>query len=563
MSESILQVKSGHDKRDSHWSSIRPPSQLHGCRRTASPALPSLVGVVSGECSFASRETPEGSLTSSRSVVIEVPGKDVGRSALVRSGWKPAASRRPPRALLPSTIAFYLPMSPPLDIHKGEPPVSTPDYQEQVPGSMYVGTFHGILTTLTEGDSMGPEANIDLIRALEKQIEEGDGDMIKLKRDRNSLLNISTRAPPEILGYIFTRCLVRERMFQGLQNGSYSFLLVCHRWFEVASSTPELWSFWGNTFRHWKKHYHRSAATKLDLVFTGYRRDSAPFDQSLQDAVRSHVMQNTIRQVHFIPYYLFTLVPVISSLTPNDEGGQNENIESIAFHCVQGTDTLVVSEFFSRSRLSKLRTLSLHGDLYISSWDHLIPRTTLLTSLSLVIPPSTPSPRPAAAQLCSILTSNPNLQELILSSAVLPNDTDTSTSKVPLRHLKLLSLTGKHRQMFGLLCQLILPEMLDDLHLTGSDFAVEDISQTLAPYMRDYFQRDPRFHNALGVSASQACISISVTVTGAQTTASEREPPRAMLTSFIDVPPPNIPERFLLDLIALIPKERGILPRRR
>ena len=46
---------------------------------------------------------------------------------------------------------------------------------------------------------MGPEANIDLIRVLEKQIEEGNGDIIKLKRDRNSLLNISTRVPPEIL----------------------------------------------------------------------------------------------------------------------------------------------------------------------------------------------------------------------------------------------------------------------------------------------------------------------------------------------------------------------------
>lgn len=53
----------------SHWSSIRPPNQLHGCKRTASPALPSPLGT-SGECNFASRETPEGSLTSSRSVAI-------------------------------------------------------------------------------------------------------------------------------------------------------------------------------------------------------------------------------------------------------------------------------------------------------------------------------------------------------------------------------------------------------------------------------------------------------------------------------------------------------------
>ena len=57
---------------------------------------------------------------------------------------------------------------------------------------------------------MGPEANIHSIKALEKQIEEGSGDIIKLKRARNSLLNISTRVPPEILGCILVWTLVRE-----------------------------------------------------------------------------------------------------------------------------------------------------------------------------------------------------------------------------------------------------------------------------------------------------------------------------------------------------------------
>jgi len=96
---------------------------------------------------------------------------------------------------------------------------------------------------------MGPETNFALIRALEKQIEEGNGDIIRLKRDRNLLLNIYMHVPPEILGYVFTQNLVRDQPFDGLQKGSYNFLLVCHHWFEVASSTPELWSFWGNTLQ--------------------------------------------------------------------------------------------------------------------------------------------------------------------------------------------------------------------------------------------------------------------------------------------------------------------------
>ena len=60
---------------------------------------------------------------------------------------------------------------------------------------------------------MGCEINVDGIRGLEKQIGEGAGDIIKLKRARYSLLNISTivpprvvtnlRTPPEILGFTF------------------------------------------------------------------------------------------------------------------------------------------------------------------------------------------------------------------------------------------------------------------------------------------------------------------------------------------------------------------------
>ena len=151
---------------------------------------------------------------------------------------------------------------------------------------------------------MGREADVHLIGALEKQIEEGSGDIIKLKRTRNSVLNISTRVPPEILGYIFAWSLARNAGFDRLRKGSYNFLLVCHHWFEIASRTPELWVFWGNTLGDWKKRYHRSGAAPLDLVLDEDRLDrdewdiNVIFDGPLQDAVRDHVMQDTIRQVH-------------------------------------------------------------------------------------------------------------------------------------------------------------------------------------------------------------------------------------------------------------------------
>ena len=403
---------------------------------------------------------------------------------------------------------------------------------------------------------MGPEANIDSILALEKQVKEGNGDVTKLKRDRNSLLNISTRVPPEILGYIFTQNLVRDQPFEGLQRGSYNFLLVCHHWFEVASNTPELWSFWGTTFWGWEKCHHRSGATPVELVLHETRCYPGHFNKSLQDAVRSCVMQDTIRQVHLMSDNPRTLSPVISSLTPDGKGGQNENIESIALYN-EGSRALKVSDFFARSRLSRLRSLDLFGDISIASWDRLIPRTTLLTTLSLdIIAESRPPPRPTAAELFSILTSNPNLQELYLTSAVLPNDTETSTFKVELRNLKLLSLMGESRHLLGLLRQLTLPEMLDNLYLTAFTPTMEDVSQNFAPYMQDYFRRDPRFQDRLSVSSStDRIVSVSVGVLHTETAAPVPELPRVELTVFTV---PNMLEKFLAELIAPIPRERVV-----
>ena len=191
---------------------------------------------------------------------------------------------------------------------------------------------------------MGYEVNIHLIRALEKQIAEGKGDTIKLKRARNSLLNISTSVPPEILGHIFVLCIGRERshslhsesLFYGLRKGSYNFLLICHHWFEVASRTPELWSFWGNTLEDWNKRYRHSGAAPLDLVLDGWRYGSADgLSGPLQDTLRDRATRDMIREIHIRSSNFGLLGSIISSLTPC--GGYPGKVYRID-HCARDVD---------------------------------------------------------------------------------------------------------------------------------------------------------------------------------------------------------------------------------
>jgi len=410
---------------------------------------------------------------------------------------------------------------------------------------------------------MGRETNIRLIQALEERIEEGKGDIIKLKRDRNSLLNISTRVPPEILGHIFARSLTLDAPhspfymgFVRLKKGPYNFLLVCHHWFNVASRTPELWSFWGETLQDWKRCHHRSGATPIDLVL--YGNPCVLFDKSLQDAVRSRVRQGTVRRVRLMSDNSGILASIISSLIPDDDGGQNENVESIV--CQNGGFTVVdASNFFARSRLSKLRFLDLSGEIQILSWDRLASRTTLLTTLSIGIITSPLSPAPTTSQLFSILTSNPNLRRLILYNAGLPDFIDGPTFKVPLPNLKALSLMGEFRRLFGLLHQLILPGALDNIDLMGFDATVEDVLQTLGPYMRDYFRRNARFQDTLEASTSSSSGPVATFITGGygETTRLGLESPgTSFMTDLANKPPPGVLEQLLIDLVALIPRER-------
>ena len=337
---------------------------------------------------------------------------------------------------------------------------------------------------------MDREINLDSIRALDKQIEEHEKAIIHLKRTRNSLLNVSTLLPPEILGNVFRWNVIPDGDFGGLSEDSYNFLLVCHHWFEVASRTPELWCFWGNTIQDWSKRHSRRGYASLDLIVSSVGRSAPELDEPLRDALQDRAARGVIRRVHVRGVDEKIIEPIISSIITPGEGVLSNGVESFMLRNA-GYHAVDVSRFFIRYNLPKLRRLNLSGMCRISSWNSLKSHTAVLTNLSLKIEDS---PIPTLSQLLSFLSSNPNLQHLVLSGSAVPHADDNASSlQVPLRHLNKLHITSDFCRAFRLLNRLELPDKMDSLRLLLYECSSSDLSQTLGPYFGDRVRRRGRF----------------------------------------------------------------------
>ena len=332
---------------------------------------------------------------------------------------------------------------------------------------------------------MDRELNLDSIRALEKQIQEHERILIKLKRARNSLLNVSTRLPPEVLGSIFRWNVIPDGDFGGLRKGSYNFLLVCHHWFEVASATPELWGFWGNSIQDWMHRHTCCSTAPLDLVLD--QNANQDLDDTIRDALQDRAARDTIRRVHLNSIDTATLLSsIISSIVTKGEEIRSISVESFILWN-RGGPSVDISDFFSRYHLPKLQRLDLSG-FSISSWDLLGSRTTSLTTLYLA--GARQSPLPTVSQMLSILSANPNLQSLTLSQDLVPDvDGDRSSPQIQLRHLKRLHLTSNLRCAFGLLNRLGFPDRMDSIYLSLSECSPSDLLQILGPYLGNLIRR--------------------------------------------------------------------------
>jgi hypothetical protein len=353
---------------------------------------------------------------------------------------------------------------------------------------------------------MGREINFDSIRVLEEQIREHERTLIQLKRARNSLLNVSTLLPPEILGRIFRWNVIPDGDWGGLPKDSHNFLLVCHHWFQVASDTPELWGFWGNSIEDWARRHTRWRTAPLDLVLG--KHTYCDLDDTIRDTLRDRATRDTIRRVHLWGDNASGLLnPIISSIVAEGEGTRSNSVESFILQNKSAQD-VDISNFFSRHHFPKLQRLDLQG-CSISSWDLMKSRTTSLTALGLAGIRGTPLP--TLSQTLSILSPNPNLRRLVLSFGSVPDvNSDGPSSRIQLHHLKQLHSTSEFRCVFGLLDRLDLPNKMDDLSLSLYECSPSDLLQTLGPYLGNHIRH--RSPDRLRLLAAPTTTSFNIRV---------------------------------------------------
>jgi hypothetical protein len=174
--------------------------------------------------------------------------------------------------------------------------------------------------------AMDREINLDSIRALEKQIQEHERAIIQLKRARNSLLNVSTLLPPEVLGSIFRWNVIPDGDFGGLPKASYNFLLVCHHWFQVASGTPGFGVSGAIRFKIGRVGTLVVEPLRSIWCWDGTRVDD--LDDTLRDALQDRAARDTIRRVHLEGTNAELLNSVISSIITKGEETRSISVES-------------------------------------------------------------------------------------------------------------------------------------------------------------------------------------------------------------------------------------------
>ena len=333
---------------------------------------------------------------------------------------------------------------------------------------------------------MGAEVDERRIRTLEMKIKAATGDSTELRIARNSLLNISTRVPTEILALIFYWIVLERRHLPRIRPCSYYFLLVCQHWYQVAMRTPALWSLWGHTLALWLRRFKRSGTTPVDLVLNGYvvGGPSAPLDEPIREALRDRMERNTLKSVQLWNERKSVLEDVLAALTPPHNVVRTSSVETI---CLRVVDA---SQFMSRHCFPKLTYLRLSMGTKVIDWGRVAMSTTALTTLALTFDDHGIPTFPTIAELVSLLASNPTLRDVSFTSLWTDRTQAYSTpSRVPMHNLQRLTIDGDHRSTLELVQQIAYPNDIEHISLTVAECEANSVLATLGVLAHDRLYR--------------------------------------------------------------------------
>ena len=243
----------------------------------------------------------------------------------------------------------------------------------------------------------------------------------------------------------------------------------------------------------------------IDLVLD-VEKDDGSFNVTLSNVLRDRAIRDTIQRVHLKSRDPFLLSSIISSLTANPKEPRSTSMESLILQ-VEGGRLVNVSDFLAHYNFPKLRRLELFN-CKVSSWNLIPSLTPALTTLDLNFKGFWSSDNPTTSQLLLILASYPTLQKVSLSwlddlddgGGDSDDGSGDPSPQVQLHHLRELKLHGSSPDVFELLGRLDHPRHMDHLVINLENCAVEDILQTIGPYLRDYLSNRGRSQNGLGLS---------------------------------------------------------------
>ncbi|KAF9643663.1 hypothetical protein BDM02DRAFT_3123093 [Thelephora ganbajun] len=364
------------------------------------------------------------------------------------------------------------------------------------------------------------EANAHTIQNLEAKIRSHGQEIIRLKRLRNSLLNISVCLAPEILGYIFWWGVVSGVGPGGrIAGGTFNFIFVCRYWFDVATSTPSLWAFWGTSLRECVAfhRYSGSIPLYLNLVDPNSSRDIREASSVLQD----WGVQRRIRHLHIhtSPRALTSILSFMSAPQPSSARSQIRSLTLMVegpWIAERPEELPDITNFLNTRSLPELQSLRLRGCNL--RWESLILQTSKLTRL--FVHAHDKSRKPTVLQLAALFARNSALEEIDLSLEIASISEDSlpdPSISILLPHLRNLTVHGNaagHTQLLNLLMfSNELKHVSTDLFLDGF---VTDVAAALTPFLPNLFLTSRPSNLTVHVVYALVGLSINVSRSGEQ-----------------------------------------------